>query len=92
MDLKQELEKQKKFIEMELAADTDSDAYKEDSSVEDEVEAELQEEKEEDSTGDKSNWGLQQYARSPRDVHRFIGHERGLRESEAPTSAIFLKK
>jgi hypothetical protein len=39
------LEKQKELTELDLAADTESDAYEEDSSVEDnEVEAELQEE------------------------------------------------
>jgi hypothetical protein len=45
MDPKCKLEKQKKLIQIELAADTDSDAYEEDSNVEDnEVKAELQEE------------------------------------------------
>jgi hypothetical protein len=42
MNLKCKLGKQKELTEIELAADTDSDAYGEDSSVEDsEVEAEL---------------------------------------------------
>jgi hypothetical protein len=41
-DQKCKLEKQKELVEMQLAADTDSDAYEEDSSVEDsDVEAEL---------------------------------------------------
>jgi hypothetical protein len=58
MDLKHELEKQKDLIQIELTADSESDAYEEDSSVEDEVETELQEKEEEDSVVEKSNWGL----------------------------------
>jgi hypothetical protein len=50
MDLKYKLEKQKKLIEMDLAADIGPDAYEEDSIVDDnEIEAELQEEQEEAS-------------------------------------------
>jgi hypothetical protein len=42
MDLKRKLEKQNSLIEMELAADTDSDTYEEDSSmVDNELEVEL---------------------------------------------------
>jgi hypothetical protein len=86
MDLKCKLEKQKELTEIELAAGTDSDAYKEDSSMEDnEVEAELQEEQEEASVGEKLSWGLEQCAGSNGDAHRFTGHERGLRKSEALT-------
>jgi hypothetical protein len=84
MDVKCKLKKQKELTEMELAADTDSDAYEEDSCVEDnEVEAELQEEQEEAIVGEKSNWRLQQNAGSSRNAHRCTGHERGLRKSEA---------
>jgi hypothetical protein len=35
---------------------------------------------------EKSNWGLPQCAGSSRDVHRFTGHEGGLRKSEVPTT------
>jgi hypothetical protein len=50
---------------MELAADTVSVEYKNDSNVDDnEMEAELQEEQEEGSVGEKLNWGLQQRAGS----------------------------
>jgi hypothetical protein len=59
------MKKQKELIEMELAADTDSDEYEEDSSVE----AELQVEQEETSVGQKSNLGLQQCSGSSRDAH-----------------------
>jgi hypothetical protein len=56
MNLKCKLEKQKDHIEMELAANTASDAYEEDSNLEDnEVEAEMQEEQEEASVGEKLN-------------------------------------
>jgi hypothetical protein len=41
---------------MELATDTDSDAYEEYN----EVKAELKGEQEEASVGERSNWGLQQ--------------------------------
>jgi hypothetical protein len=70
---------------MELAADTNSDAYEEDSNVEDnDVEAEfIQEEQEEVSVGEKLNWQLPHHAGSSKGVHRFTGHERDLRKSEA---------
>jgi hypothetical protein len=55
IDIKLKLVKQKELIETELVADSDSDAYEEDSSVEDnEVEVELWEEQEA-SVGDESN-------------------------------------
>jgi hypothetical protein len=50
-----------------LAADTNSDACKEDGSVEDnEIEAEQQEEREEDDVVEKLNWGRQEAERMPR--------------------------
>jgi hypothetical protein len=46
--------KAERLTEMELAADTDSDAYKKDRNVQDnEAEAELQEKQEEASVGEK---------------------------------------
>jgi hypothetical protein len=58
MDPKHKLEKQKELTEMELVADTKSDAYEEDNSVDNnEIEAELYEEQ--DFVDEKSKWGIQ---------------------------------
>jgi hypothetical protein len=79
MDLKCKLKKQKELKEMQLAADTDSDSYEKDSSVEDN-EAELQEEQEAASVGEESNWGLTQYAGSNRDIQRITEYEKSPEE------------